>query len=67
MRQDFFDYMPQFKLLIAGNDNHRLRCVDEAIRRRFHLIPFAVTIPEAERDVELTEKLKSEWPAIFNG
>ena len=38
MRQDFFDYMPQFKLLIAGNHKPSLRSVDEAIRRRFHLI-----------------------------
>jgi putative DNA primase/helicase len=45
MRQDFFEYVPQFKLLIAGNHKPSLRTVDEAIRRRFHLIPFTVTIP----------------------
>ena len=36
MRQDFFEYVPQFKLLIAGNHKPSLRTVDEAIRRRFH-------------------------------
>ena len=41
------------------------RSVDEAIRRRFHLIPFVVTIPERERDPELSEKLKDEWPGIL--
>jgi hypothetical protein len=41
---------PQFKLIIAGNDEPGLRCVNEAIRRRLHLIPFAVTIPPEERD-----------------
>jgi putative DNA primase/helicase len=30
-----------------------------------HLVPFNVTIPEAERDKELPEKLKAEWPAIL--
>jgi len=35
------------------------------IRRRFHLIPFAVTIPPEERDKDLAEKLKAEWPAIL--
>jgi putative DNA primase/helicase len=45
MRQDFFRFTPTFKLMIAGNHKPRLRSVDEAIRRRFHLIPFAVTIP----------------------
>jgi putative DNA primase/helicase len=50
MRQDFFEYDPQFTLLIAGNHKPGLRSVDEAIRRRFHLIPFAVTIAAADRD-----------------
>ena len=65
MRQDFFEYRPQFKLIIAGNHKPSLRSVDEAIRRRFHLIPFAVTIPADERDSDLTEKLKAEWPGIL--
>jgi putative DNA primase/helicase len=65
MRQNFFEFTPQFKLLIAGNHKPGLRSVDEAIRRRFHLIPFAVTIPEAERDTELPEKLQLEWPGIL--
>jgi putative DNA primase/helicase len=65
MRQDFFEFLPQFKLIIAGNHKPSLRSVDEAIRRRFHLIPFSVTIPTDERDGELTEKLKEEWPGIL--
>ncbi len=65
MRQDFFTFIPQFKLLIAGNHRPGLRNVDEAIRRRFNLIPFAVKIPAAERDHDLPEKLKAEWPGIL--
>ncbi|HWK33955.1 MAG TPA: phage/plasmid primase, P4 family [Hyphomicrobium sp.] len=65
MRQDFFDYTPQFKLLIVGNHRPSLRSVDEAIRRRFHLVPFSLTIPAAERDHKLMEKLKLEWPGIL--
>jgi len=65
MRQDFFEFTPQFKLLIAGNHKPGLRSVDEAIRRRFHLVPFAVTIPAAERDLRLSEKLRAEWPGIL--
>jgi putative DNA primase/helicase len=63
MRGDFFEFVPQFKLVIAGNHRPTLRTVDEAIRRRLNLIPFTVTIPPAERDPELTEKLKAEWPS----
>jgi len=66
MRQDFFEFTPQFKLLIAGNNKPSLRSVDEAIRRRLYLIPFAVTIPEKERDKALSEKLKAEWPGILS-
>jgi P4 family phage/plasmid primase-like protien len=65
MRQDFFTYTPQFKIMILGNHKPALHNVDEAIRRRFHLIPFTVTIPEAERDPKLPEKLKAEHPAIL--
>jgi putative DNA primase/helicase len=65
MRQDFFTFTPAFKLFIAGNHKPGLRGVDEAIRRRFNLIPFTVTIPETERDPELPEKLRAEWPGIL--
>ena len=65
MRQDFFEFVPQFKLLIAENHKPGLRTVDEAIRRRLHLIPFTITIPPIERDQKLTEKLRAEWPGIL--
>jgi putative DNA primase/helicase len=65
MRQDFFTFTPQFKLIIAGNNKPSLRTVDEAIRRRFHLVPFTVIIPAAERDLHLFDKLKPEWPGIL--
>jgi putative DNA primase/helicase len=65
MRQDFFEYIPQFKLNIAGNHKPALRSVDEAMRRRLHLIPWNVVIPPAERDKELTAKLRAEWPGIL--
>jgi P4 family phage/plasmid primase-like protien len=65
MRQDFFTYSPQFKILILGNHKPTLHNVDEAMRRRLHLIPFIVTIPKAERDPKLAEKLNAEYPQIL--
>lgn len=65
MRADFFTYTPRFKLVIVGNHKPTLRSVDEAIRRRIHLVPFTVTIPPEERDKDLPEKLRPEWPAIL--
>lgn len=65
MRQDFFEYFPQFKLLIAGNHKPSIRNVDEAMKRRLHLIPFTVTIPPERRDGKLTEKLLAERDGIL--
>ena len=65
MRQDFFEFDPHFKLMIVGNNKPSLRGVDEAISRRLHLIPFTVTIPPQERNLNLTEELQVEWPGIF--
>ncbi len=66
MRQDFFTFMPQFKLFIAGNHKPGLRNVDEAIRRRLNLIPFVVRIPPKERDPRAWPRnLKAEWGGIL--
>jgi len=65
MRGDFFEFTPAFKLIVVGNHKPHLRHVDEAMRRRLHLIPFNVTIPTEERDKKLAEKLKAEWPGIL--
>lgn len=55
MRQDFFSFVPQFKLMIIGNHKPRIKNVDDAIRRRFHLIAFenkpAVINPHLEEEL----------------
>jgi P4 family phage/plasmid primase-like protien len=66
MHQDFFEYTPLFKLVVAGNHKPRLRNVDEAMRRRLHVVPFQVIIPKVERDPRLSEKLRDEWPGILS-
>jgi putative DNA primase/helicase len=63
MRQDFFDYEPQYKIIITGNHKPSLKTVDEAIGRRINIIPFNYK-PETP-DLNLDEKLKSEWPQIL--
>jgi putative DNA primase/helicase len=65
MRQDFFSYKPQFKLLFSGNHMPTLRSVNKAITRRFNRIPFGVTIEDDKVDPHLVEKLKAEWPGIL--
>jgi putative DNA primase/helicase len=65
MRQDFFTYNPQFKLMFAGNHKPAIRNVTKAMARRFHLIPWLVTIPESEVIKSLSDDLKAEWPGIL--
>jgi P4 family phage/plasmid primase-like protien len=51
--------------MIAGNNKPSFRGIDQAIRRRLHLIPFTVTIPQSEIDPQLAEKLRAEWSGIL--
>jgi putative DNA primase/helicase len=66
MRGEWFEFEAQFKLWLATNHKPVIRGCDEAIWRRMRLIPFTVTIPAAERDPHLGEKLRQEWPGILN-
>jgi putative DNA primase/helicase len=63
--QESFTYRPQFTLWLAANAKPDVQSVAEAWWRRIRLIPFAVTIPEAERDPRLLDQLISELPGIL--
>jgi putative DNA primase/helicase len=65
MRQDFFEFRRTFKLWLQTNNKPRLSEDSEAVWRRLRLLPFAVVIPEAERDPNLIEKLKAEHAGIL--
>lgn len=63
MRQDFFEFAPTWKLLLVGNHQPLLRHVDDALVRRFNIIPF--THRPAEPDRQLEDKLRAEWADIL--
>lgn len=63
MRQDWFEFQPQFKLIFSGNHKPSLSTVDAAMRRRFHMVPFEQT-PKVV-DTKLEQKLVAEWPQIL--
>jgi putative DNA primase/helicase len=65
MRQDFFEFFPQFKLFVAGNHKPAIRNIDEAMKRRLHLIPFTITVPPQQRDKNLQQKLLAERDGIL--
>jgi putative DNA primase/helicase len=66
MRQDDFEFVPQCKLLFAGNHKPSLKSANPAMRRTLHIVPFTVTIPEEKRDLSLSLKLKEEWGGILH-
>jgi len=63
MRQDEFEFLPVLKLLIIGNHKPVLHNVDDAMRRRFNIVPF--TRKPERPDHHLDEKLRAEWPGIL--
>lgn len=65
MFEEWFEFVPVFKVWIAANHKPTIGSQDEATWRRIRLIPFNVVIPEHERDTELGAKLRAEWPGIL--
>ena len=63
---EFFEFRPTFKLWLVGNHKPNVTGDDYGIWRRLHLIPFTETIPPAEQDKALPEKLLEELPGILN-
>ena len=64
MHQDNFEYTPQFKLVMIGNHEPRIQHIDDAIRRRFNVLPFNHKPIKPDRNLE--QKLRNEWPQILN-
>lgn len=63
MRQDFFEFVPQFKLIIAGNHRPTLRNIDPAMQRRLNIVPFTRKPEKPDHDLE--NKLQAEFPGIL--
>jgi putative DNA primase/helicase len=65
MRQEFFTFMPTFKVLLATNHRPVIRGTDHGIWRRIRLVPFTETIRDEEKDRDLGKKLEAEADAIL--
>ena len=63
MRGDFFEFVPQFKLMMVGNHRPELKHPDDAMRRRLHLLPLTYR-PQAPEPL-LAEQLRAEMPGIL--
>jgi putative DNA primase/helicase len=62
---EFFEFKPELKLWLAANHRPRIKGTDNAIWRRVRLVPFAVTIPEDERNPHMADELATELSGIL--
>ncbi len=66
MRENYREFTPTFKILLAANHLPVIRGTDSAIWQRVDLVPFTVSIPPGEQDKEMPDKLRGELPGILN-
>jgi putative DNA primase/helicase len=65
MRAEWFEFKPTFKIWLVTNHKPNIRGGDHAIWRRIRLVPFNVTIPDAEQDKGLAERLRAESSGVL--
>lgn len=66
LRQEFFEFVPQFKLWLSCNHKPPIQGTDAAIWGRIPLIPFDAEFKDKNEDKELDAKLDAELPGILN-
>ncbi|WP_191556586.1 phage/plasmid primase, P4 family [Metabacillus idriensis] len=66
LRQEYFEFIPEFKVFFTTNHKPVIKGVDEGIWRRIRLVPFNLQLPKEKRDKKLPEKLSLEMPGILN-
>ncbi|PRS02422.1 DNA primase [Bacillus atrophaeus] len=65
LRQEYFEFTPEFKVFFTTNHKPIVKGSDEGIWRRIRLVPFTVTIPKDKIDKQLPQKLAAEMPGIL--
>jgi putative DNA primase/helicase len=65
MGENFTEWKPTHKVALQTNPKPVIRESGPAIRDRLLLVPWAVYMPEHERDLDLGDKLKAEAPGIL--
>jgi putative DNA primase/helicase len=66
LRQEFFEFRPNFKICLATNHKPVINDSNRAIWDRLLLIPYPVIFEGDDCDKNLPEKLKTELPGILN-
>lgn len=65
MREDFWEFKPTHKLILATNHRPDIRDTTHSTWRRVKLVPFTVVIPDDDQDHDLPRKLRTEASGIL--
>jgi putative DNA primase/helicase len=65
MYEDYWEFQPTHKIVLATNHRPEIRGTDHAVWRRIRLVPFTVVFDEASQDRDLLSKLTAEAPGIL--
>lgn len=66
MREDFWSFDPTHSIVMVTNHRPVVTGTDEGIWRRLRLVPFDVSIPPAEQDAKLPERLELEADGVLS-
>jgi putative DNA primase/helicase len=61
--REFFEFVPEFKAIIAANHKPAIRGTDWALWRRIKLVPFGATFPTPDKS--MLDRLREELPGIL--
>lgn len=62
---EFFDFKFRAKIWLSANHKPEIAGADHGIWRRIRLIPFEVQIADEDKDPDLPDKLRKEYPGIM--
>jgi putative DNA primase/helicase len=65
LNAEFFDFRPQFKILLSTNHKPSIKGTDPAVWDRIHLTPFLFRIPDDQVDKGLRDRLLAEADGIL--
>jgi len=66
MCQEFFEYVPTFKIFLSTNYKPRIVGTDDGIWRRAKLVNFNAFFDEKQKDMNLPRKLFAEREGVVN-
>ena len=65
MREDFWEFLPECKLVLVTNHRPQVYGTDYGVWRRLLLVPFTATFGEDRKDPELPRRLEAESAGIL--